>query len=46
MLFRSAAPRGRTSHARPVTLPAGWLDNPDELSESIAIESDESGSGG
>lgn len=41
-----AAPRGRTSHARPVTLPAGWLDNPDELSESIAIESDESGSGG
>lgn len=41
-----AAPRGRTSHARPVTLPDGWLDNPDELSESIAIESDEAGSGG
>ena len=41
-----AAPRGRTSHARPVTLPDGWLNNPDELSEEIAIESDESGSGG
>lgn len=25
------APRGRTSHGRPVTLPDGWLKNPDEL---------------
>ncbi|MBC7464203.1 MAG: tRNA dihydrouridine synthase DusB [Actinobacteria bacterium] len=24
-------PRGRTSHGRPVTLPQGWLDDPDEL---------------
>ncbi len=32
-----AKPRGRTSHGRPVTLPYGWLDNPDEL-PSIELE--------
>ncbi len=26
-----AKPRGRTSHGRPVTLPYGWLDDPNEL---------------
>jgi nifR3 family TIM-barrel protein len=36
-------PRGRTSHGRPVTLPDGWLDDPDEL---VTITIDESVSGG
>ncbi|HEX7405948.1 MAG TPA: tRNA dihydrouridine synthase DusB [Candidatus Nanopelagicaceae bacterium] len=31
------SPRGRTSHGRPVTLPAGWLNDPEELAE-IDIE--------
>ena len=30
-------PRGRTSHGRSVTLPDGWLDDPDELA-SISID--------
>jgi nifR3 family TIM-barrel protein len=37
------APRGRTSHGRPVTLPDGWLDDPDELA---TITIDDSVSGG
>lgn len=37
------APRGRTSHARPVTLPHGWLDDPDELAD---VPGEDSGSGG
>ncbi len=37
------APRGRTSHARPVTLPQGWLDDPDELAD---VPGEDSGSGG
>jgi nifR3 family TIM-barrel protein len=37
------APRGRTSHGRPVTLPDGWLNDPDEL---VTITIDESVSGG
>lgn len=36
-------PRGRTSHGRPVTLPDGWLKDPDEL---IEIEIEDSFSGG
>ena len=37
------APRGRTSHGRPVTLPDGWLNDPDEI---VTITIDESVSGG
>jgi len=37
------APRGRTSHGRPVTLPDGWLNDPDELA---TITIDDSVSGG
>ncbi len=37
------SPRGRTSHGRPVTLPDGWLKDPDEL---IEIEIEDSFSGG
>ncbi len=37
------SPRGRTSHGRPVTLPDGWLKNPDELAE---IEIEDAFSGG
>lgn len=36
------SPRGRTSHGRPVTLPDGWLKDPDELAE-IEIEDPISG---
>jgi nifR3 family TIM-barrel protein len=36
-------PRGRTSHGRPVTLPYGWLDNPDEVP---LIELEDAFSGG
>lgn len=36
-------PRGRTSHARPVTLPDGWLNDPDELAE---VELEDAFSGG
>ena len=36
-------PRGRTSHSRPVTLPDGWLKDPDELAE---IELEDPFSGG
>ena len=35
-------PRGRTSHGRPVSLPDGWLKDPDELAE-IEIEDPFSG---
>jgi nifR3 family TIM-barrel protein len=37
------APRGRTSHGRPVSLPDGWLMDPDEL---VSITIDDSVSGG
>jgi nifR3 family TIM-barrel protein len=37
------APRGRTSHGRPVTMPYGWLNDPDEI---VTITIDESVSGG
>lgn len=37
------APRGRTSHGRPVTLPDGWLNDPDELAQ---IELEDAFSGG
>ena len=37
------APRGRRSHSRAVTLPQGWLDDPDEIRE---LEYTEAGSGG
>ena len=37
------SPRGRRSHSRPVTLPQGWLDDPDEIRE---LEYTEAGSGG
>lgn len=37
------SPRGRTSHGRPVTLPDGWLKDPDELAE---IEIEDAFSGG
>lgn len=37
------APRGRTSHGRPVSLPDGWLKDPDEL---VSITIDDSVSGG
>ena len=36
-------PRGRTSHGRPVTLPDGWLNDPDELAD---IELEDAFSGG
>jgi tRNA-dihydrouridine synthase len=36
-------PRGRTSHGRPVTLPAGWLNDPEEWAE---IEYEDAYSGG
>jgi nifR3 family TIM-barrel protein len=36
-------PRGRTSHGRPVTLPFGWLENPDEMP---LIELEDAFSGG
>ena len=37
------APRGRTSHGRPVTLPDGWLKDPDEMA---SIELEDAFSGG
>ena len=37
------SPRGRTSHARPVTLPDGWLKDPDEL---VELELENAFSGG
>lgn len=37
------SPRGRTSHGRPVTLPDGWLKDPDELAE---VEIEDAFSGG
>lgn len=37
------APRGRTSHSRPVTLPDGWLKDPDEMAQ---IELEDAFSGG
>jgi len=37
------APRGRTSHGRPVSLPDGWLNDPDEIA---TITIDDSVSGG
>ncbi len=36
-------PRGRTSHSRPVTLPDGWLLDPDEMA---AVELEDAISGG
>ncbi|MEI9907102.1 MAG: tRNA dihydrouridine synthase DusB [Actinomycetota bacterium] len=36
-------PRGRTSHGRAVTLPQGWLDDPDELA---VVELEDAFSGG
>ena len=37
------SPRGRTSHGRPVSLPEGWLNDPDEI---VTITIDDSVSGG
>lgn len=37
------SPRGRTSHGRPVSLPDGWLKDPDEI---VTITIDDSVSGG
>jgi len=37
------SPRGRTSHGRAVTLPQGWLDDPEEL---VSVDGSDSGSGG
>ena len=37
------SPRGRRSHSRAVTLPQGWLDDPEEL---VHVDGDDSGSGG
>jgi len=37
------SPRGRTSHGRPVTLPEGWLKDPDEL---VELELEDAFSGG
>jgi len=37
------SPRGRTSHGRPVTLPDGWLKDPDELAH---VELEDAFSGG
>ena len=39
----SESPRGRRSHSRAVTLPQGWLDDPDEIRD---LEYTEAGSGG
>ena len=36
-------PRGRRSHSRSVTLPQGWLDDPEELE---LVDGTDSGSGG
>ena len=38
----SETPRGRSSHGRPVTLPDGWLRDPDEI-PAIAIDDSVSG---
>ncbi len=37
------APRGRRSHGRAVSLPQGWLDDPEEL---VNVDGRDSGSGG
>ena len=37
------SPRGRRSHSRAVSLPQGWLDDPEEL---VHVDGDDSGSGG
>lgn len=37
------SPRGRRSHGRAVSLPQGWLDDPEEL---VSIDGRDSGSGG
>lgn len=37
------SPRGRRSHGRAVSLPQGWLDDPDEL---VSVDGRDSGSGG
>ncbi|MBM3722298.1 MAG: tRNA dihydrouridine synthase DusB [Actinobacteria bacterium] len=37
------APRGRRSHGRSVSLPQGWLDDPEEL---VSVDGRDSGSGG
>ncbi len=37
------SPRGRRSHSRDVTLPQGWLDDPEEL---VHIDGADAGSGG
>ena len=37
------APRGRTSHGRAVSLPDGWLNDPEEL---VTVDGQDSGSGG
>jgi nifR3 family TIM-barrel protein len=37
------APRGRRSHGRSVSLPQGWLDDPEEL---VTVDGRDSGSGG
>lgn len=42
-MFIGDMPRGRTSHGRPVTLPQGWLDDPDELA---IVELEDTFSGG
>jgi nifR3 family TIM-barrel protein len=37
------SPRGRRSHGRAVSLPQGWLDDPEEL---VSVDGSDSGSGG
>lgn len=37
------SPRGRRSHGRAVSLPQGWLDDPEEL---VSVDGRDSGSGG
>ena len=37
------APRGRRSHSRSVSLPQGWLDDPEEI---VTVDGRDSGSGG
>ena len=37
------APRGRRSHGRVVTLPQGWLDDPEEI---VHVDGSDSGTGG
>jgi hypothetical protein len=37
------APRGRTSPPRPVTLPAGWLDDRDDPRPPVGAELEVSG---